>query len=74
MLNVVLLIVIDRTFVAVALVLSVTLNVMEVGPPAVVGVPEIMPLELSDSPAGKVPEDIDQVYGVVPPVAAKVCE
>ena len=45
---------------------------MEVGPPAVVGVPEITPLELSDSPLGNVPEDIDQVYEVVPPVAVRV--
>jgi hypothetical protein len=66
--------IIERGFVAVALVLSVTWKVTEVGPPAVVGVPEITPLELSDSPADKVPEAIVQVYGVVPPVAARVCE
>ena len=66
------LIVIGRDALAVALVLSVTLKVMEVGPPAVVGVPEITPLELSDNPAGKVPEVIVQVYGGVPPVAVRV--
>jgi hypothetical protein len=60
-LGAVLFIVIDRTCVAVALALSVTLKVIEVGPPAVVGVPEITPLELRDNPAGNVPEAIDHV-------------
>ena len=55
------LIVIDIDFVTAALMLSVTRKVAAVGPPAVVGVPEIAPLELSDKPAGNVPEDIDQV-------------
>ena len=55
------LIVIGRDLVTVVPVLSVTLKVMEVGPPAVVGVPEITPLEPSDSPAGNDPEAIDQV-------------
>ena len=41
--------------------------------PVPVGVPEIAPvLDPSPSPAGKDPEAIDQVYGVVPPVAASV--
>ena len=40
--------------------------------PAVVGVPEIAPLELSDKPAGKVPPARDQVYGGVPPDAVRV--
>ena len=52
---------IDNDFVAVVPVRSVTLKVTEVGPPAAVGVPEITPLELSDSPAGSEPELIDQV-------------
>ena len=52
---------IDNDFVAVVLVKSVTLNVMEVGPPTVVGVPETTPLELSDSPDGREPVAIDQV-------------
>ena len=56
-----LLIVIDSDLVAVALVLSVTRKVMAVEPPAVVVVPEIIPLALSDSPVGNVPEAIDQV-------------
>ena len=54
-------IVIDNDFVAVTPVRSVTLKVTEVGPPAAVGVPEITPLELSDSPAGNEPDVIDQV-------------
>ena len=70
----VLLIVIDSNFVAVRLLLSVTLRVAEFGPPAVVGVPEITPLELSDRPGGNVPEAMVQVYGAVPPVADSVCE
>jgi hypothetical protein len=41
--------------------------------PAAVGVPAIAPeLAVKDNPAGRVPELIDQVYGVVPPVAASV--
>lgn len=43
--------------------------------PLVVGVPEITPVEgLSESPGGKAPDEIDQVYGVVPPLAARVRE
>ena len=53
--------VIERDFVAVALAVSVARNVTEVGPPAVVGVPEMTPLELSESPAGRDPEEIAQV-------------
>jgi hypothetical protein len=38
-----------------------------------VGVPVIAPVDVfSDRPAGRVPEVRDQVYGVVPPVAASV--
>jgi hypothetical protein len=41
--------------------------------PAVVGVPEIVPVdELSDRPAGRLPEMTDQLYGVTPPVATSV--
>jgi len=41
---------------------SVTLKVMEVGPPAVVGVPEMTPVDaLRDRPLGSVPDVIDQV-------------
>ena len=41
--------------------------------PVPVGVPEITPvLAASASPVGKVPEEMDQLYGVVPPTAASV--
>jgi hypothetical protein len=43
--------------------------------PAVVGVPEITPVEASRlSPAGREPEVIAQEYGVMPPVAWSVAE
>jgi hypothetical protein len=64
---------IDRAFVAVSAGAceSVTLTVkLEV--PAVVGVPEITPPELKESPAGRLPELSDQLYGVTPPVAVSV--
>ena len=50
--------VMERDCVAVKLLASVTLKVTAVGPPAVVGVPEITPLGLSVRPAGNVPEAI----------------
>ena len=49
--------------------LSVALTV-KLAVPAVVGVPEMVPLALRFSPAGSEPVDTDQVYGGVPPVAA----
>jgi len=52
---------------------SVTLKVMEVGPPAVVGVPEMTPVDaLRDKPLGSVPDVIDQVKGRLPAVAPRV--
>ncbi len=43
--------------------------------PAVVGVPEITPVDpCKDSPAGKVPEVRAQEYGEVPPVTVSVDE
>ena len=43
--------------------------------PDVVGVPEIFPVvPVKVKPAGRDPDRIDHVYGVVPPVAAKVPE
>jgi hypothetical protein len=43
--------------------------------PVVVGVPEITPvLAASDSPAGKLPTAMLHVYGVIPPLAARVAE
>ena len=50
---------------------SVTFTVNELLP-AVVGVPLICPELLNINPAGKLPELTDQLYGVVPPLAASV--
>jgi len=53
--------------------LSCTLTVnVEVAP--VVGVPEMVPLEASVSPAGRLPAEIDHVYAAVPPVAVNPLE
>jgi len=67
-------IVIDRDWDAVTFFASLTVKVgLEV--PAVVGVPEIMPVEASRfSPAGRDPPVIDQVQGSNPPVSVSVCE
>lgn len=51
---------------------SVTRAVKSKGP-AVPGVPEIAPEPDNVKPGGKVPTATDQVYGVVPPLADKVC-
>jgi hypothetical protein len=37
----------------------------------VVGVPEMVPPVLSDSPAGRVPDLSVHIYGAVPPVAER---
>jgi len=59
-------------FVAVIELASVTRTV-NVLVPIPVGVPEIAPvLGASANPAGSAPDTMDQVYGVVPPVAASV--
>ena len=51
---------------------SVTLTA-KLNVPAVVGVPEIVPLAAAIvRPAGNVPELMLQLYGVVPPLAAKI--
>jgi hypothetical protein len=43
--------------------------------PLAVGVPLITPVAgARESPAGREPEEMDHVYGVVPPVAASVAE
>jgi hypothetical protein len=57
---------------AVGVAESVTITVkLEVA--TVVGVPVIAPVAVfSVSPAGRVPTETDQAYGVVPPVAARV--
>ena len=55
-----------------AVELSTTWTV-KLNDPAWVGVPVISPVEeLSDSPGGRLPEDIDQVYAGVPLVAWSV--
>ena len=62
-----------NAFVPVLFAASFTCTVNE-EVPAVVGVPLICPVELSVSPAGKAPPLIDQLYGVVPPLACSVVE
>ena len=52
---------------------SVTLTVKPKAP-ATVGVPEIVPADDSVRPPGKAPELTFQLYGVVPPLAARVVE
>jgi hypothetical protein len=42
--------------------------------PAVLGVPEIVPVALSVRPVGSKPEAMDHVYGAVPPVTARLWE
>jgi hypothetical protein len=41
--------------------------------PAAVGVPLMLP-ELRDRPVGREPDRIDQLYGVVPPLATSELE
>ena len=53
------------------LLASVTCTV-KLAVPAAVGVPLRTPPLLKLNPAGKLPDASDQLYGVVPPVAAKV--
>ena len=55
------------------LLLSFTVTV-KFAVPLAVGLPEIAPLLARLSPAGRLPELIDQVYGVVPPPALSVLE
>jgi hypothetical protein len=53
------------------LALSETCTVI-LAAPAVVGVPEMVPPVLRDSPAGSVPDLSVHIYGAVPPVAERV--
>ena len=47
--------------------------IVNVYEPAVLGVPDSCPLaEFRDSPAGRLPDILDQLYGEVPPTAARV--
>jgi hypothetical protein len=58
-----------NAFVAVPPPLTWTVKLAVVG---VVGVPLMTPPLLRFKPAGRLPDVMDQVYGVEPPVAAKV--
>lgn len=59
-------------FVLVVLFASCTWTV-NVEVPVVVGVPDITPVEPArDNPAGKLPDAMDHLCGVLPPVAASV--
>jgi len=63
-----------NAFVPVLFAASVTCTVNDTVP-AVIGVPEITPVEAARvSPAGRVPALTVQLYGVVPPVACSVVE
>jgi hypothetical protein len=62
-------------YVCVGRPLSWTVAVSFAVPLAVVGVPEITPVDDARlSPAGRRPAAIDQLYGPVPPDACNVCE
>ena len=66
------LIVMLSAFVAALVFASFTCTVMLLVPVAV-GSPVMAPeLAFNDNPEGRVPTVTDQVYGVVPPVAARV--
>ena len=52
--------------------LSVTCTV-KLDVPAAVGIPLITPVDaLMDNPTGSAPDEMDQLYGVAPPVALTV--
>lgn len=61
----------DMLRVAVVAFASVTCTVKEVVP-ATVGVPEMAPAEVSARPEGNAPDATVQVYGAVPPMAARL--
>ena len=61
-----------RVWVRVVDVLSWTWSV-KLDVPVPVGAPEIVPPVLRLRPAGRLPETIVQVYGVVPPIAVTLC-
>jgi hypothetical protein len=66
--------VMEKSFVAVALVRSTTC-IVNVDEPAVVGVPVMAPVpEPRLSPAGSDPENKDQVSGALPPIVSSVWE
>ena len=53
--------------------LSVTFTV-KLNVPALPGAPDIVPPAFKLTPAGKLPDAMDQEYGGVPPVAESPCE
>jgi len=53
--------------------LSVT-RIVKLNEPSAVGVPLIAPLDERFNPCGNEPEASAQLYGLMPPVAVKVCE
>ena len=61
-----------KGMVALAPELSVTCTV-KFDVPAAEGVPVMLPAALSDRPAGSEPALTAQLYGNVPPLAARVC-
>jgi hypothetical protein len=64
----------DADCVCTGLPLSCTLAV-KVDTPLVVTVPEITPVDgTMDRPAGNCPDEMDHVYGLVPPLACSVWE
>ena len=63
---------IERFFVTIVPLLSLTM-ILNFEVPVLVGLPLMTPVEpASESPAGSLPEEMDQVYGVAPPEVAKV--
>ena len=46
---------------------------LKLNEPAAVGVPLNVPPAVKVSPPGREPDSRDHVYGVIPPVAVKVC-
>jgi hypothetical protein len=65
------LIVTEKSFVDEALLAPAT-RIVKLEVPAVVGIPSRTPVADRLRPAGSVPADTDQLYGLVPPVAASV--
>ena len=63
----------ERLFVAVCAGCEAsTAWTVKVNVPGAVGVPVMVPAGVRERPAGSWPTVMDQVYGVVPPVAASV--
>src|SRR3990172_5132546 len=62
----------EKSLAVIAALASLTCTV-KVDVPVVVGVPDMTPVEGSRAkPAGRVPDETDQVYGIFPPTAVRV--